>query len=115
MEFPANRTLEGLLIPQVPPHQLTFQIRYNNPSLLTVAFQGRAARKQFDDDQNLFRLEPYFTLDGFVSRRLNRRMEIFCAVENVFNQRYQVGKTPLVTLAPPLLIRGGFRLHLGSN
>jgi outer membrane receptor protein involved in Fe transport len=115
VEFAVNRTLEGLLIPQVAPQQFTFQVRYNNPSLLTVAFQGRAASKQFDDDQNLFRLDPYFTLDLFVSRRLNRRLELFCAVENLFNERYQIGKTPLITLGPPLLVRAGFKLRLGSK
>jgi len=115
VEFPANRALEGLLIPQVPPHQFTFQARYNNPSLLTVAFQGRASSHQFDDDQNLFSLDPYFTLDLFASRRLGRRLELFGAIENLFNQRYQVGKTPLVTLGPPILIRAGFRWQLGSK
>jgi outer membrane receptor protein involved in Fe transport len=115
VEFPTNRALEGLLIPQVPPQQFTFQVRYNNPSLLTVAFQGRASSHQFDDDQNLFPLDPYFTLDLLVSRRLNRRVELFGAIENLFDQRYQVGKTPLVTLGPPLLIRVGIRLQLGAR
>jgi outer membrane cobalamin receptor len=90
-------------------------VRYNNPSLLTVAFQGRAASKQFDDDQNLFRLDPYFTLDLFISHHLNHRLELFCAFENLFDQRYQVGKTPLITLGPPLLLRAGFRLQLGAR
>ena len=115
LSFPANALLEGLLIPQVARHQLTFQARYVNPSLLTAAVQGRASGAQFDDDQNRFRLGPYFTLDAFASRRLGRRLEGFVAAENLFDQSYTTGLTPVRTVGPPLLLRLGFRLFLGSN
>ncbi|HKR01246.1 MAG TPA: TonB-dependent receptor [Pyrinomonadaceae bacterium] len=115
LRFPANRALEGLLIPQVARHQLTVQARYANPSLLTVGLQARASGGQFDDDQNQFRLEKYFTLDALVSRRLTRRVEAFAAVENLFNERYSVGLTPVRTIGPPLLARFGFRFFLGSR
>ncbi len=113
VEFPANVGLEGLLLPQVPRHQVTFQTRYVNPSLLTVGFQARASSSQFDDDLNQFRLASYFTLDAIVSRRITEKVELFAAVENVFNQRYEVGKTPVTTLGPPILIRGGLRVRIG--
>jgi outer membrane receptor protein involved in Fe transport len=77
--------------------------------------QGRASSAQFDDDQNLFRLKKYFTLDAFLSRRLSKMFEAFAAAENLFNQRYDVGLTPIRTTGPPLLVRLGFRLHLGSK
>ena len=115
VRFPVNPQLEGLAIPQVPRHQFTFQTRYSNPRIVTLAVQGRAASSQFDDDQNLFRLAPYFTLDTFVSRRLTRRVDLFGAVENVLNERYEVGKTPVTTLGPPLLVRVGFRVQFGQN
>jgi outer membrane receptor protein involved in Fe transport len=113
VEFPANTALEGLRLPQVPRHQLTFQTRYSNSRIATIGFQGRAASSQFDDDQNQFRLGSYFTLDAFVSRKVNERLEVFAAVENLFDQRYEVGKTPLITLGPPLLLRAGFRIEIG--
>ncbi len=115
LKFPANPALEGLLIPQVARHQFTFQMRYSNPSLVTVGLQGRAASSQFDDDQNVFRLASYFSLDTLVSRRINENVEAFVAVENIFNQRYEVGKTPVTTLGPPILVRGGFRLNFGAK
>jgi outer membrane receptor protein involved in Fe transport len=93
VRFPANTALEGLMIPQVARHQFTFQSRYANPAVITVGLQGRASSSQFDDDQNLFHLAPYFTLDLFVSRRMRRNVEAFVAMENLFNQRYEVGKT----------------------
>jgi outer membrane receptor protein involved in Fe transport len=109
VRFPANTALDGLMIPQVARHQFTFQARYANPSIITVGVQGRASGAQFDDDQNVFRLGSYFTLDVFIARRVARGLEAFVAVENLFGQRYEIGKTPLVTLGPPTLIRGGFR------
>lgn len=114
VRFPVNVSLEGLRIPQVARHQFTFQTRYSNPSVLTIGLQGRAAGSQFDDDQNVFRLAPYFTLDAFVARRVTNHLEIFGAIENVFDQRYEVGKTPVTTLGPPILVRGGFRVLLGQ-
>jgi len=115
VRFPANTALEGLLIPQVPRQQLTFQARYTNPATVTLGMQGRASSSQFDDDQNIFRLRQYFTLDTFVSRRLSHKVELFAAAENLFNQRYEIGKTPVTTLGPPILLRAGLRLHLGGK
>jgi outer membrane receptor protein involved in Fe transport len=115
LRFPANTSLEGLLIPQVPRHQLTFQARYVNPSRIIVAFQGRAVGEQFDDDQNRFGLDRYFTLDAFVSRPITRWADLFAAFENLFDQEYDIGRTPLRTLGPPLLARFGVRLHLGAR
>jgi outer membrane receptor protein involved in Fe transport len=114
VEFPANSALVGLTLPQVPRNQFTFQTLYAKPSIATVGFQGRASSSQFDDDLNQFRLDPYFTLDAYVSRRVNKWFELFCAVENVFDQRYEVGKTPVTTLGPPILIRGGIRLRVSQ-
>jgi outer membrane receptor protein involved in Fe transport len=115
VRFPPNAQLEGLRLPQVARHQFTFQLRVTKPSIMTVGAQGRMASSQFDDDQNLFRLGPYFTLDTFVSRDVNNRLQLFCAIENILNQRYEVGKIPVTTLGPPILVRAGFRVQLGSN
>ncbi|MFN2533500.1 MAG: TonB-dependent receptor, partial [Pyrinomonadaceae bacterium] len=115
VKFPANTALEGRLIPQVARHQLTFQSYFDNPSQISVGVQARASSAQFDDDQNIFHLAPYFTMDAFVSRRLNRKVELFVAVENLLNGRYEIGKTPATTVGPPILFRGGLRLRLGTR
>lgn len=115
LEFPASTGLVGKLLPQVARHNFTFQARYTNASIFTVAFQGRASSSQFDDDQNLLSLDPYFTLDAFLSRSINRNLEAFVAAENIFNTRYTVGRTPIRTIGPPLLVRFGIRLQLGSR
>jgi outer membrane receptor protein involved in Fe transport len=113
--FPANTSLEGLLIPQVARHQLTMQARYSNPSRFTLAIQSRAVGAQFDDDQNLLQLDRFFTLDLFASRSLGRNVEAFASFENLFDQRYAIGRTPVKTIGPPLLARVGIRFHLGAR
>jgi len=116
LEFPANAALEGLRVPQVARHQLTFQVRYANPSRFAVGIQGRAGGEQFDDDQNLLPLGRYFTLDALASRHLTRSLELFAAAENLTGQRYANGRTPVTTTTgPPPLLRFGFRLHLGAR
>jgi outer membrane receptor protein involved in Fe transport len=115
LEFPANTDLEGLLIPQVPRHQFTFQARYSNPRVITLGFQGRAIGAQFDDDRNQFELDKFFTLDLLASRRIKGGFEVFGAVENVFDQRYDIGRTPVRTIGPPALVRVGVRFNLGSK
>lgn len=112
LEFPANAVLKGLRIPQVPKHQATFQVRYAAPSLITIGVQARAGGQQFDDDQNRFPLGRYFTLEAIASRRLNSNFDIFVAAENLFNQRYLIGRTPVTTVGPPTLVRAGIRFRL---
>jgi len=111
LEFPANTALEGLRIPQVPKHQATFQVRYTDPSWVTVGVQARAGGEQFDDDQNLFSLGRYFTIDAFASHPLTRKFDVFVAAENLLNQRYLTGRTPVTTIGPPLLLRAGVRFR----
>ncbi|HEX3101189.1 MAG TPA: TonB-dependent receptor [Pyrinomonadaceae bacterium] len=106
--FPSNPALEGLLIPQVARHQVTFRASYS-PAKWIFTLQGRASSEQFDDDQNLFRLEPYTQIDLFFSRRLNEKLHIYVGVENIFNSRYSVGKTPIRTVSSPTNMRIGLR------
>jgi outer membrane receptor protein involved in Fe transport len=108
LDFSANPSLVGLDIPQVPRHQFMFQARYA-PSRWVFSAQGRAVGLQYDDDQNLLPLDAFFALDGMISRRVRRNLEIYGAVENIFNQRYQVAKTPVLNLGPPILGRAGVR------
>jgi outer membrane receptor protein involved in Fe transport len=63
----------------------------------------------------LFRLGSYFVLDATVSQRVSSRVDLFLAAENLFNERYEIGKTPVTTIGPPILVRVGFRLNLGNK
>jgi len=113
--FPANPALEGLRLPQLPRHQLTFQARYERPRGLRVALQGRWSGAQYEDDQNQLRLAPAFQLDVLAAHGLGRGLEAFAAGENVLDERADVGLTPVRTLGPPFTVRAGLRLRLPTR
>jgi outer membrane receptor protein involved in Fe transport len=109
-----NPSLVGLNVPQIPRHQFDFQARYSRPFVL-LAVQGRFGGNQFDDDQNTLLLRRYFTLDVTASHALRPGVDLFVAVENLLNQRYDVGRTPVLTVGPPILARAGLRLQFGGR
>ena len=111
LRFPANRTLEGLLVPQIPRHQVNFQVSYTNAGW-TAATQGRFVARQFDDDLNTLPLERFFTLDAQLSRAVSEKARVFLAVQNLTGARYEISSTPVFTLGPPVLVRAGLRLSL---
>ena len=98
VDFPADPTLQGLAIPQVPHHQFSSELRYDNPKSWTFVVQPRFVGTQYDDDRNQLPLGSFFTVDGFASRRINRFVEVYVAAENLFDQRYTVGRTPNIVL-----------------
>lgn len=108
-DFPANSSLEGKFLPQIPKQQLTVQTFYRSQSRFSFGLQARISGAQFEDDRNTLRLRPFFTLDWLGSYRLREKIEIFAAVENVFNNRYDIGLTPNRTVAAPRFARIGLR------
>ena len=110
--FSADPRLVGKQVPEVPHHEFTFQARYSNPRLLTLALQGRSSSSVFDDDQNTLTLDSYFKFDAFISREITSFMDVYAAGENLLNQHYMVARTPVVTLGSPLVARIGIQLHL---
>ncbi len=114
-EFPANVNLIGKFLPQIARQQLTFQTFYRPQTKLSFSFQGRISDAQFEDDLNTLQLRPFFTLDAFASYRLRKNLEIFTTIENVFNNRYDIGLTPSRTVAAPRFLRVGLRFDLGKR
>ena len=103
--------MQGLLIPQVPRHQITMQMSYFNPRIVNAALQFRAASQQFDDDRNTLPLNNYALVDANISRSLGKYFEAFFAVQNLLNERVVVGRTPLETIGMPRMYRGGLRIR----
>jgi outer membrane receptor protein involved in Fe transport len=108
--FPASTSLVGLWIAQVPHNTLTFQGRYSNPHIITLSVDGRMVGKQFDDDLNSFPLGRFFVLDAEAARSIGHGMEVFGAVENLFNVKYATAATPVPQLGLPIAARLGFRM-----
>jgi outer membrane receptor protein involved in Fe transport len=107
--FPANTALVGLWVAQVPHNSFTFQARYSNPRIITVAVTGRAIGNAFDDDQNQFPLGSFFVLDAMISRRIGAGVEIYGAAENLFDATYYTAATPVLQLGLPIVGRVGVR------
>ncbi|HYP51816.1 MAG TPA: TonB-dependent receptor, partial [Pyrinomonadaceae bacterium] len=113
--FPSNADLIGKFLPQVARQQLNFQAFYRPGSPFSLGAQARISDRQFEDDLNTLRLRPFFTLDVFAGYKIAKTTEIFAAVENVFNSRYDIGLTPNRTVAAPTFARFGLRLNLGKK
>ena len=111
IHFPPNRTLEGLLVPQIPRHQLFLQFTYSTRRWV-AAVQARFVGAQFDDDQNLLPLRRFFTLDSELSRKLSQRFEVYFASQNLTGVRYEVSRTPVLSTGPPAQLRAGLRVTL---
>jgi outer membrane receptor protein involved in Fe transport len=77
-----------------------------------VGTQARFVSKQFDDDQNLLPLQRFFTLDAEATRSISERVRLFLAVQNLTGSRYQISSTPVFTVGPPVLVRGGVRISI---
>ncbi len=114
-EFPAEPELIGKFLPQVARQQLTFQTVYRPLENFYASLQGRISGSQFEDDLNTLRLRPFFTLDAFAAYKIYKNLEVFTAIENVFNNRYDIGLTPNRTVAAPRFVRFGLRFNFGEK
>jgi len=104
-------SLVGLDVPQVPRQQFTWEARYWNPSRLLLSLQGRFVGQQFDDSLNQYLLARFYAMDLLIGRNVNRHVEVFAAAENVTDKRYQVARTPTLSVGPPILFRVGMRVE----
>jgi outer membrane receptor protein involved in Fe transport len=113
--FPADPTLVGLWVPQVAHNNATAQMRIVPGNGFTVVFGGQYQGRQYDDDRNQFLLGGYFVTNIYVSKALRHNVEMFAAADNLFDRRYEVGRTPVITIGPPILARAGFRFSFGGK
>jgi len=109
VSFPADAALNGLKVPQVAKNQVNIQLSYTSHNW-TAGLQGRFVGEQFEDDQNALSLAPFFNIDAEASRRVSRHLKVFAAAQNLAGVRYQIGRTPVISVGPPLLARVGIRI-----
>jgi outer membrane receptor protein involved in Fe transport len=112
---PGEISLLGKNVAQVPHNVFTWEARYWNPARIMVSVQGRFVGNQYDDDQNLYSLGRFYTMDLQIGRNVTRNLEVFAAAENILDERYSVANTPtasasLFNIGPPILYRIGLRL-----
>lgn len=109
--FKGDTSLRNNRVPQVPQYNLGLSIRYGRKPW-TASGQFRVTGPQFEDDLNVFRLRRAAVVDVFGSRALSAKASAFIAVENIFNARYDVGRTPILTVGLPRAARVGVQMSL---
>jgi len=104
----------GLRVPQVPRNQGSFGLRYED-AVLHAGLIVRAAGAQYDDDLNQLLLGHAVTWDLVAGRAVGKGLEFYAAAENLFDMRYDVGLTPVLTRGAPRSVRAGVRLRLSPG
>jgi outer membrane cobalamin receptor len=112
--FAPQPALIGKWIPQVPRNMATTQVRLTRPRFGVLSVQGQLTGRQFDDDANAYLLHSYFRLDADAEHSFGRHVVSFASGENLFDRSIEVGKTPILTLGTPRLVRVGLRLNFGE-
>jgi len=102
--------IEGNRVPQVPAVQGGLGLTWTDPRILTAAVQVRFSGRQYDDDRNNFELGAYGVVDLQVSRGIARGVVGFLAVENLFDEDYDAGRTPIRLVGWPRSVRAGLRV-----
>jgi outer membrane receptor protein involved in Fe transport len=107
-EFVASdeAALVGNRLPQVPDTAVSLWIDVPLARAIVASAIVRHVSSQFDDDRNRFELAPATQLDLGVSGRV-RWFGWHLQIENALDAAIEVGRTPLVTLAPPRTVRAG--------
>ena len=109
--FKGDTSLRDNRVPQVPAYNIGVNIRFSHDAW-TASSQLRVTGAQFEDDLNLFTLRRATVVDVFGSRRLLGKVTGFVAVENLFDNQYDVGRTPILTTGLPRAARAGVQVWL---
>jgi outer membrane receptor protein involved in Fe transport len=113
---PEQPQLVNSWVAQVPHNEFTFQARYTNPSVISASVEGRFVGMQFDTNQ--LPMGNFFVMDAMVSRDMGHGVQVFSAVENLFNEEYV--STAATSLSPeqrglPIAGRVGVRFDFPAK
>jgi iron complex outermembrane receptor protein len=108
---PGQPELVGKQLAQDPRHRGTAIVTFDEPSLFTATLQLRVTGPQYEDDLNERGMGGYAVVDVAASRHLFWKLDLFAAVENLFDREYLAGRAGVDTLGPPLTARVGLRLR----
>lgn len=113
--FSVQTGLIGAWIPNVPRQSVTAQLRAQRARWGEVTVAMRASGLAFDDSSNLYPLHRFAVMDVYGEHALPRGWTAFVSVQNLFNERPEVARTPLLTLGNPVLAQGGVRFGWGGR
>jgi outer membrane receptor protein involved in Fe transport len=105
----APPVLAGNRTPQSPLAQVAAELRWDDLPRVSAAIRALVIGEQYEDDLNTLVLRRAALVDVMLSRVLAPGWLAFVGVENVADQDYDVGRTPLRTVGSPRMIRAGVR------
>ena len=109
--FKGDTSLRDNRVPQVPSYNVGVSAQYS-PRGWTASGLLRVTGPQFEDDLNAFTLRRATVVDVMASPIVARRLNLFVAIENLFNSEYDVGRTPVLTTGLLRAARAGLHLSL---
>jgi len=69
---------------------------------------------QYENDVNTLPMGDALLADLRASWHVSQRLELYVAVENVFDTVYLVGRSGVDTVGQPRFVHGGLRMTLGK-
>lgn len=105
----ATDSATDLRLPQVSRHTLVLGADWQPVAAWTVGGRLRYVSDAFDDDENLLVLDAATTVDLRAAYRVNAGLELFAAVENVFDEDVISSRDPSgqLDLGTPRFSRAG--------
>jgi outer membrane receptor protein involved in Fe transport len=105
---PADLTLEGRRVPQVPEGELSLAV--SRPwGRWTPSVAVRVVGDAFEDDRNRLRLPGFTDLSATLAVAITESAEIYVAGENLLDETVVVGRTPLPEVGAPRSLLLGLR------
>jgi outer membrane receptor protein involved in Fe transport len=114
-KFSATPALVGNRLPQVPQNAVTGQVRVETGRFGSYTVALRRSGMVFDDSANTQVLRGFFQADVYGERVFGGRWTLFGVVVNLFNQRADVSRTPVLTLGSGVLAQGGVKVRWGGG
>jgi outer membrane receptor protein involved in Fe transport len=113
-EAPGQPQLVGKELPQAPRTQGRIALAFDDSSRWTATVSVRYIGEQYENDINTLPLGDVWLTDLFASWHATRRLDVFLAVENLFDETYLVGRSGVDTVGQPRFVHGGVRMRLGQ-
>jgi outer membrane receptor protein involved in Fe transport len=106
-----EEALNGKSFAQLPRNTATLRTEALVHSIKGM-FQLRYVGKQYEDDLNSIKLDPFVTIDAGLSYPLTPSKELYLSAQNILGDRFETGKTKdnVTTLGEPLIVLIGARI-----
>jgi iron complex outermembrane receptor protein len=113
-EAPAAPQLIGNQLIQDPRNRANLTLAYDNPSLITVSAECNYTGQQYENDINTLPMGEIYLVSLYAAWHATKFLDIYAAVQNLFDSLYVVGRAGVDTVGQPRFIHGGVRVAFGG-